>query len=55
MSEPADKILDQLATIARQIEAHKAAVWLLEREQDTIRARLRASDWQPPKPAEAAA
>ncbi len=55
MSEPADKILDQLTGIARQIEAHRAAIWLLEDEQRTLRIRLRATGWQAPKPAEAAA
>jgi hypothetical protein len=55
MSETADKILAELASLAQRIEAHRSAIWLLEAEQQTLRIRLRASGWQPPKPAEAAA
>lgn len=43
-------LLDQLADIARQIEAHKTVVWLLERQRDELRHRLIAAGWKPPEP-----
>jgi hypothetical protein len=42
-------ILDELADIARVIEAHLTAVWLLERQRDEVRERLIASGWKPPE------
>lgn len=48
----ADEIFDRLAAIAREIEAHRAAAWLLEREQDELRSQLRAINWTPPAPKE---
>ena len=44
-------LLDDLAGIARQIEAHKTAVWLLEEQQRQVRERLIASGWKPEVPA----
>jgi len=42
-------LLDELADIARQIEAHRTTVWLLERQRDEVRNRLISSRWKPPE------
>jgi hypothetical protein len=44
----ADEILARLADIRQRIEAHAAAQWLLEREADELRGKLRAAGWEPP-------
>jgi hypothetical protein len=41
-------VLDRLAELARQIESHKAAVFLLELERADLQAGLRDTDWTPP-------
>ena len=43
------ELLDQLTVIARKIEAHETAVWLLRGERDEVRALLAKSEWQPPE------
>ena len=54
MTNPADLqrqlLLDQLAEIARQIEARKTGIYLLEDRQRRVREQLRASGWTAPKP-----
>jgi hypothetical protein len=44
----ADAILTRLTEIARLIEGHRAALYLLETERTDLQQRLRGSDWQPP-------
>jgi hypothetical protein len=44
----ADEILERLAELSKQIEAHKTAAWLAEREVEELRARLRQMHWTPP-------
>ncbi len=44
-----EELLERLAEIARQIEAHRTAMWLLERRRDEVRERLIASGWDPPQ------
>lgn len=45
----ADEILERLVVIAREIEAHRVAVWRLERERNQLSNQLAASQWQGPK------
>lgn len=40
--------LDRLAEIRRLIEAHHAAIFLLERERDELRMKLPQTAWTPP-------
>lgn len=44
-----EAILKRLAEIARLIESHRAAVFLLEQERSELYTRLRGSDWRPPE------
>jgi hypothetical protein len=44
-----DAILDRLVEIARLIEAHRAAAYILEIEREELQAKLRASGWKPPE------
>jgi hypothetical protein len=44
----ADEICQRLAVISHDIEAHAARAWLLERERDELRLRLRQLNWQSP-------
>lgn len=46
---PADAILTRLAEIARLIESHRAAVFLLEHERTELQMELRRADWKPPE------
>ena len=43
----AELILERLAQLAREIEYHKAAQYLLEVECDELRMKLRATGWKP--------
>jgi hypothetical protein len=45
----ADEILTRLTEIARLIESHQAAVYLLELERRELQGTLRQSGWQPPE------
>lgn len=49
MSATPQQLLDDLADIARQIEAHKTAIWLLEQQRLQTRERLIAAGWKPPE------
>jgi hypothetical protein len=49
-SVDANGLLDRLVGLSRKIEAHRMAIYLIEAEQSEMRARLRASGWQPPNP-----
>ena len=42
-------ILDRLTEIARLLESHRAAMFLLDQERSELQMRLRGSDWQPPE------
>jgi hypothetical protein len=44
----ADELLQRLAAIAVQIEAHEAAVFMLHQERLALQAALRRSGWTPP-------
>ena len=41
-------ILDRLADLARQVESHEAAIFLLKRERAELQASLRGAGWTPP-------
>lgn len=43
-----DALLSRLAEIRQLIEAHDAAVYLLEVERDQLRSKLKSSGWAPP-------
>jgi hypothetical protein len=43
------ELLDDLVEIARNIEAHRTAVWLLEQRQIQVRERLIAIGWKAPE------
>lgn len=43
-----DAILTRLTEIRSLIEAHDAAVYLLECERDELRSKLKAAGWTPP-------
>jgi hypothetical protein len=43
------ELLDELVEIARSIEAHRTAVWLLEQRQLQARERLIAIGWKAPE------
>jgi hypothetical protein len=45
----ADEILTRLTEIARLIESHQAAVFLLKHERSELQAELRSAGWQPPE------
>jgi hypothetical protein len=45
----ADAILTRLTEIARLIESHRAALYLLDLERLELQTRLRGSDWRPPE------
>ncbi len=45
----ADALLEELVVIARQIEAHRTAIWHLEQRQLDIRERLIRSGWKAPE------
>jgi hypothetical protein len=45
----ADAILERLAELARLIESHKAAAFVLDLERLELQAKLRASGWIPPE------
>lgn len=52
MTDPATlhrELLERLAEITRQWEAHETAQWLLEQERARIREQLIASGWKPPE------
>jgi hypothetical protein len=40
-------LLARLAELARDIEAHRTAIWLLEQQRDELRNQLRAEGWTP--------
>jgi hypothetical protein len=44
----ADAILARLTEIAKLIESHRAAVFLLEQERVDLQQRLRGAGWTPP-------
>lgn len=46
MSESA--LLVRLAEMARDIEAHRTAIWVLEQQRDELRNQLRAAGWIAP-------
>lgn len=48
MSQSSDAILDRLAEFSRQIEAHRAAVFVLDQERQELQAKLLSAGWQPP-------
>ena len=48
MNSIPDAILDRLAELSRQIEAHRAAVFVLDLERQDLQAKLRSAGWQPP-------
>lgn len=48
MNRSSDAILDRLAELSRQIEAHRAAVFVLDPERQELQAQLRLAGWQPP-------
>jgi len=50
-SSKAADILDRLAETARQIEGHRAAIFLLELERTNLQTQLRVSLWAPSLPA----
>ena len=45
----ADESLERLVVIAREIEAHRVAVWRLEHERGQLSNQLASSQWQGPK------
>lgn len=45
----AEDILTRLSELSRQIEAHRAAQFLLEQERLELYAKLRAAGWKPPE------
>ena len=47
VSSNPDAILDRLAELSRQIEAHRAAVFVLDLERQELQAKLRSAGWQP--------
>lgn len=49
------QLLDQLVEIARQIEAHRTAAWVLEERQRQMRAQLIATGWTASKTPETSA
>ena len=51
MTEDAEmqrQLLEQLAEIARNIEGHRAGIFILEDQQRRVREMLVASGWKPP-------
>jgi hypothetical protein len=44
-----DAVLDRLVEIARLIESHRTAIFLLELEQSALRTKLPAEGWKPPE------
>lgn len=50
MSSSMQDLLDELVGIARQIEAHRTTIWLLEQRQLEVREKLIRAGWTPPKP-----
>jgi hypothetical protein len=44
----ADEIITRLIEVDNEIERHKSAAWLLERDAAELRQQLRASNWVPP-------
>jgi hypothetical protein len=42
------QLLDRLVEIARQIEAHRTAIWKLKQERLILREQIVRSGWQPP-------
>lgn len=41
-------LLEQLAELSRQVEAHRTAIWLLEQKRLQLRERLIAAGWKAP-------
>lgn len=48
MTDTQRDLLDRLADLARQIEAHHTAIFLLERQQLEVREQLIRAGWKPP-------
>jgi hypothetical protein len=46
----AEEILARLVELARRIEEHKAAAYVLELERLELQGKLRAAAWTPPDP-----
>lgn len=44
----AEAILSRLAEIAKQIEGHRTAIYVLKLERQELQEQLRQSDWAPP-------
>lgn len=43
------ELLDQLATISRNIEEHRTAIWLLENQRLEVQMLLAKSGWKSPE------
>ena len=51
MSTVTEQLAQQLALVAKQIEDHRTAIWLLERRQFELRMQLKGAGFTPPDPA----